>query len=112
MMKYKKHNIKDVSLEEAHGGSGSRQVLVNQELLANQNFEAMTKGYLNPGFSYDWHSHDGIDEIMLVIKGVGKFYWEEDVMDYKEGDIITIPANSRHKVEATGGIQNEFYFIR
>ena len=99
-------------MEEAHGGSGSRQVMIKPEQLTTKSFEAMTKGFLNPGHSYDWHSHEDIDEFFVILKGTGKFYWEEEFVEYKEGDIITIPANSKHKIEAEGKIPSEYYFVR
>jgi len=110
MKKFTQNNLKNIPLEDAHGGSGSRQVLVKPEQLSGEYFEAITKGYLNPGFSYDWHIHENIDEVFIVLKGKGKFYWEKDKVNYQEGDIFTIPANSNHKITAV--TKSEFYFVR
>lgn len=111
-MKYTKKNISQIPKEEAHGGSGDRQMLVNKTEMTSPFFAAMTKGYLNSGSTYDWHGHDDIDEICYVIKGNGKFYWNNEVTNYKDGDIFTIPAHSKHKIEALGDDVSEFYFIR
>lgn len=96
----------------AHEGSGRRQILVNPEQLETSYLENVTKGYLKSGDIFPFHSHKDIDEIMIVLKGEGKFYSENEVVDYKEGDIITILAGSKHKIEAGGEITNEYYFIR
>ncbi len=112
MKKFTKNNIKDIPLEHAHGGSGSRQVLIKPEHLTTKHFEAMTKGFLKPGAIFDWHSHNKVDEMFIVLKGQGKFYWEDEVVDYAEGDIITIPASSNHKIVAEGEEISEYYFIR
>ena len=112
MKKYIKLNLNEIPLEDAHGGTGSRQVLVKPEHLSSQHFEAMTKGYLNPGASYDWHTHKDTDEIFIVLKGVGKFYFENEETDYKTEDIFVIPPNSNHKITAEGETPSEFYFIR
>ena len=112
MKKFTKTNIEDIPLEEAHGGSGHRKVLVKPEHLTTEHFEAMTKGWLNPGSSYDWHEHSGVDEIFIVLQGQGKFYWEEEVVDYTIGDIVTTPASTRHKITAEGDTPSEFYFVR
>jgi quercetin dioxygenase-like cupin family protein len=112
MKKYTIQNLKDIPVEQAHGGSGSRQVLVSPDKMTTPYFEAMTKGYLDPGKSYDWHSHQDTDEIFFVIKGEGKFHSENEVIEFKEGDIVTIYANSTHKIEAGGSSTNEYYFIR
>ncbi len=111
-MKYKKFNLNEIPLEDAHGGSGKRQVLVNASHVSSDNLEAITKGYLNPNFSYDWHAHKDIDEIFIVLKGQGKFYCEDEEEDYKEGDIFIIPPNVNHKITAEGKDASEFYFIR
>jgi len=47
-----------------------------------------------------------------VLKGTGKFFWQEEVVEYKPEVVIIIPANSLHKFEAGGKIPSEFYFIR
>ena len=112
MKKFAKFNIATIPQEEAHGGSGKRQVLVRPEHLTTPHFDMMTKGYLAPGSSYDWHEHQNVDEIFIVLKGQGKFYWEEEVVDYAIGDIITTPANTKHKITAEGDTDSEFYFIR
>lgn len=112
MSKFTKLNIKDIPIEEAHGGSGSRQVLVKPEHITSQYLEAVTKGFLKPGNIFDWHTHQDTDEIFIVLKGEGKYYCEDESTDYKEGDVITTPANLKHKIEAGGAEENEYYFIR
>lgn len=109
-MKFTKLNIKDIEVEQAHGGSGSRQVLVKSEHVSGPFFEAITKGFLEKGKLFDWHKHKNIDEIFIVIKGEGKFYCEAEVIDYKQDDVIITPANLNHKIEANE--DSEFYFIR
>ena len=112
MKKYHKNNLNNIPLEEAHGGSGKRQLLVKPEHLLSGKFEAMTKGYLNPGFSFDWHTHKDTDEIFIVLQGEGKFFWEEEVVSYNKDDVFVTPANSNHKITAEGDLPSEFYFVR
>lgn len=112
MKNYTKLNIKDIIVEEAHGGSGSRQILVKPEHVSSQYFEAITKGFLKPGNAFDWHTHENVDEIFIVLKGEGRFYCENEVVDYNEDDVIAVPGNLKHKIEAGGKSINEYYFIR
>jgi len=108
--KFKKFNLNEIPLEDAHGGSGKRQLLVSGEHVSSDNLEAITKGFLNSGSSYDWHTHEGIDEIFIVLKGGGKFYCEDEEAEYKEGDIFITAPNVNHKITAEE--VSEFYFIR
>ena len=112
MNKFTKLNIKEIPIEEAHGGSGARQVLVKPEHVTSQYLEAITKGFLKVGDVFDWHSHQDTDEIFIVIKGKGKYYCEDDVTEYQEGNVMITPANLKHKIEALGNEDSEFYFIR
>jgi len=109
---FSKQNINDIPVETAHGGAGSRQLLVTPDKLTSPYFEAFTKGFLEVGKIFDWHEHKDIDEIYIVLKGFGKFFCNDEVIDYKVGDIITIPANTKHKIEALGNKTSEYYFIR
>ncbi|MFA6017334.1 MAG: cupin domain-containing protein [Patescibacteria group bacterium] len=111
-MKFTKQNINDIPVEVAHGGSGSRQLLVTPDKLTSPYFEALTKGFLEVGKIFDWHLHQDVDEVFIVLKGQGKFSCNDEVVDYKIGDIITIPANTQHKIEALGSETNEYYFFR
>lgn len=112
MYNFTKLNIKEIPVEQAHGGSGSRQVLVKPENVSSRYFEAVTKGFLKPGNIFDWHTHQDTDEIFIVLKGQGKFYCEDKVTNYKIDDVIVVPGNLKHKIEAGGKLTSEYYFIR
>ena len=111
-MKFSKQNIKEIPVEEAHAGSGSRQMLLNPDVAASTKWEAVTKGFLPAGSSFDWHKHEDSDEMFLVSRGNGNFYCEEDVTEYKAGDVILVRANTMHKIENTGKETTEGFFIR
>lgn len=109
-MKFSKVAISDVPIEEAHGGSGARQVLVKPEHMTSPFFEAITKGFLKSGAAFDWHVHKDTDEIFIVLKEKGKFYCEDEVIEYRPDDTFITPSDLNHKIEATE--DSEFYFIR
>ncbi len=106
-------NMGDIPIETAHGGSGSRQVILSKSDPVSTKLEAMTKGFLPAGKAYDWHGHDNIDEFWLVLKGTGIIeYATGECFQYKPQDVIYNPANINHKIENTGIEESEFYFIR
>lgn len=104
--------ISDIPLEGIHDLPDSRKTLVTKDDLITNNIDAFTKGFLKPGQKWDWHKHAEHDEIGIVLKGTGKFYWEDQVVNYESEDVIIIPANSTHKFEADGQESSEFYFVR
>ena len=110
--KFKIFNISQVPFEEIHNTPGSRQTLATKNDLITNNIDALTKGTLNPGDIWDWHKHDVYDEMGIVLKGKGKFFWQDEIVEYKPEDVIIIPADSLHKFEAGAEIPSEFYFIR
>lgn len=108
-----KKSLQDISLEEAHGGSGMRQVIFSKADAVSENFEAMTKGFLNPGFAYDWHSHNNIDEFFIVLAGQGVVQYESGAeYKYSADDVFYTPANISHRIEASGDSPSIFYFVR
>lgn len=111
-MKITKRSAKDISKEEAHGGSVSRRVYASTDHLKSAHFEAMTHGYLPAGNSMDWHDHDGIEEIMVVIKGEGEIHDEDGVYDYAPGDVFVYPANIQHKIHNPTDYEHEMIFVR
>lgn len=110
--RFKIFNISQVPFEAIHNQPQSRQTLATKDDLITDNIDALTKGTLAPGNKWDWHKHEQYDELGIVLKGTGKFYWEDEVVGYKPEDVIIIPANTTHKFEAEGDINSEFYFIR
>ena len=68
--------------------------------------ESLTiKVTLNPGHSMNYHSHDHRDEVWTVIQGTGRA-----IIGIKEqvvgvGDVITMPAGSRHTIIAETELQ-------
>lgn len=111
-MKFAKTNIDDIPIENAHGGAGSRQMLIQPDQVESRYFEAVTKGFLPSGQLFDWHVHEDTDEVFIVTKGHGVFSCENQTTDYAAGDVITVGANLKHKIEANGDETTEGFFIR
>ena len=109
---FKKH-LNAINIEGAHGGSGRRQLILSKKDSISSQMEAMTKGFLAPKCVFDWHIHEDIDEFFLVTKGTGLIQFEDGTkIEYVKDDLIYIPSNIKHKIENTGAIENEFFFIR
>ena len=104
--------ISGIPLEGIHDQPDSRKTLATAEDLVTDNIDAFTKGFLKPGQKWDWHKHTDHDEIGIVLKGSGKFYWEDQVVEYHADEVIIIPADSLHKFEAQGAEDSDFYFVR
>lgn len=100
----------DVRREEAHSGSGSRKLYIDDNEFSN--IQGMTYGWLPVGNKYAWHNHDNIDEVMYVIKGDGLVKDEEGEYEYHEGDVFMYPKNVFHEIINTGSVESEYVFIR
>lgn len=111
-MKFSKQNIADIPFVESHGVSNTKQILLDTNVTESKNWDNVTKGILPPGQNYDWHKHEGVDEMFIVTKGTGKFYCEDEATDYKVDDVIMVKADIMHKIENTGQETTEGFFIR
>lgn len=101
-----------VPIESAHGGQGSRQLFLTEGEIENKQFQAFTKGYLPSGGKFSWHSHKGIEEMMLVFKGQGVVRDREGEYRYEEGDFFVFPAHVVHEIENTSSTESEYIFVR
>ncbi len=109
---FKKH-LNDIPIEEAHGGSGKRQMILSNEDPVSTQLQAMTKGFLPAEGVFEWHGHEGVDEFFLVLAGEGVIEFEDGKkITYKQDDLIYIPSGSTHKITNTGRETGEFFFIR
>jgi mannose-6-phosphate isomerase-like protein (cupin superfamily) len=108
-----KKEIGKIEIEGAHGGAGRRQLLLSANDSISENIEASTKGFLAPGGIFDWHNHDNIDEFFIVLQGTGIVEFENGAkIEYKEDDLVYMPASVTHKITNTGDVDNIFYFVR
>lgn len=111
-MKIIKRSAKIIKKEDAHAGSGSRKVYASSSHLKSTYFEAMTHGWLPPGKTFDWHDHDNIEEIMVVVNGNGEVYDDDGVYTYEPGDVFIFPANTKHKIHNPTNTEHEMIFVR
>lgn len=108
-----KKSLSDIPVEAAHGGSGSRQLILSPNDAVSSHFHAMTKGYLAAGGVFDWHDHDKIDEFFFVLQGTGYIEFKDGTkIEYAPDDLVYIPANTAHRMENTSTEENQFFFIR
>ena len=107
-----KRSNKDIQIEEAHGGSGTRKVYANSDHLINAHFDIMTHGYLPAGNKYAWHSHDDTEEIAVILKGKGKIIDGDGEYPYALGDVFIFPANINHEIFNDSQEESEMVFVR
>lgn len=46
--------------------------------------------------SFDWHFHDGVDELFFVVKGCFVMRFRDKDIALEEGDMLVVPANVEH----------------
>lgn len=111
-MRIIKRSSSDIQKEQAHGGSGSRLVYASPDHLKSIHFEMMTQGYLPPGKTFDWHDHTNIEEIMVVISGIGEVHDQDGEYQYAPGDVFIFPANTMHKIHNPSQEEHRMIFVR
>ena len=68
--------------------------------------ESMTlRVTLNPGHAMNYHSHDYRDEVWSFISGSGKVITDGEVQVVRAGDVVRIPAGTKHTVFARTKLQ-------
>jgi mannose-6-phosphate isomerase-like protein (cupin superfamily) len=63
---------------------------------------------LQPGLSYEPHEHQDHEEIYYIINGSGRIKIEDEIAEFKDGDIIYIPEKAMHSITNTGETMVEF----
>lgn len=96
--------------EDAHGGSGGRKLLLDDNEL--KNVQGMTYGFLPAGAKFTWHTHEKINEVMIVLKGQGSVRDEDGIYSYSVGDVFVFPQGIFHEIENVSNEENEYIFVR
>jgi mannose-6-phosphate isomerase-like protein (cupin superfamily) len=111
-MKIIKRTASSINKEQAHGGSGSRRVYASPDHINSLHFEMMAHGYLPAGKTFDWHEHNDVEEIMVVVSGNGEVHDRDGVYEYDPGDVFIFPANTDHKIHNPTDVEHEMIFVR
>ena len=46
--------------------------------------------------SFDWHQHENVDELFLVVKGSFDMQFRDQTITLNEGEIIVVPRGKEH----------------
>ena len=68
----------------------------------------MSLAKLQPGLSYETHSHSDHEEIYYIIGGTGKIRIDDAVARFRDGDAIYIPRRALHTITNDGEEMVEF----
>jgi len=109
-MQIKKKSYETFVREDAHGGSGGRKLLLDDKEISN--IQGMTHGFLPAGAKFAWHSHEGMNEAMYVLKGQGIVRDKVGSYPYAVGDVFVFPKNMTHEIENTSNEEHEYIFVR
>ena len=109
-------SLSSIPIEQAHGGTGARQVIFSRDDGLSKHLDAATKGFLEPNAQFDWHDHN-VDEFFVVLEGEGKVSYRSDAGEtvtesYQPGDIFYCRTGLMHKIECLGSKRSEYIFVR
>ena len=109
-MKIRKKSNETFVREDAHGGSGGRKLLLADNEM--KNVQGMTYGFLPAGAKFAWHTHEGMNEVMYVLKGQGTVRDEDGTYPYTVGDVFVFDAGIFHEIENLSNEEHEYIFVR
>lgn len=109
-MKVTKKSNETFIREDAHGGSGGRKLLLDNNEM--KNVQGMTYGFLPAGAKFAWHCHEGMNEVMYVLKGQGTVRDDDDTYSYNVGDVFIFPDGVFHEIENKSSEEHEYIFVR
>ncbi len=72
----------------------------NFEILDEEEESLTIKVTLNPGHAMNYHSHEHRDEVWTVLSGTGRALVDGVEQKIHAGDVVRMPAGSRHRVAA------------
>ena len=71
----------------------------------------ISRALLQPGLSYQAHSHDDHEEVYYIIEGEGEIRIDDEVQSFRDGDIMYIGINQIHEIRNTGDKMINFLAI-
>lgn len=87
---------------------GDIPAMVAPEFRCMQTVTYVSLAKLQPGLSYETHSHSDHEEIYYIIGGTGKIKIDDEVAQFRDGDAIYIPRGAMHTITNDGEEMVEF----
>ena len=108
-----KVSFQDSVAEEMFDGLGVRRVGLTEEHQTSDNLSVLNHGILKPGLKLPWFYHEDKDEVIIVNKGSGIMHFEEaEPISIAEGDVLYVPAKTKHSLENNGSSNLEAVFLK
>jgi len=102
----------DIKTELAHGGAGQRQLIFSNPDIPNSKLEAVTIGKLPAKGVFEPHSHENVDELMVVVSGHAQVTSASQKINVLPGHFVLFPAGIKHKIANTEKTPFVAQFVR
>lgn len=87
-----------LSMASAKKTHGDIDVVTEEKFQCLKTVTYVSLAHLQPGLSYETHTHNDHEEIYYIIKGRGNIKVNEEVAEFRDGDTIYIPENKKHSI--------------
>ncbi|MFZ4455720.1 MAG: cupin domain-containing protein [Bacteroidales bacterium] len=90
--------------------SGKKRVLLNKEQ-SNTNLTQVALGFIEKNTTIENHKHPTMEEFFFILSGNGLFILESKSLSVSQNDIIRVPANCDHSIEAISDLEFLYWGI-
>jgi len=98
-----KINFNESVSESLFGGQAERKLGFTENHQTSPNLNVLNQGILKSGLRLPWFFHEDKDEVIIVLEGTGAMHIEGgDTIQLNVGDVLNVPAKTRHSLENTG----------
>lgn len=73
-----------------------------RRVLATSDHTQIVIMHIPPGGEIGEETHTENDQVLYLVSGEGTVYLNGETSDYKEGDIVLVPAGTKHNFVASG----------
>ena len=94
-------------------GRAERKFGFTENHPTSPNLHVLNQGVLRPGLRLPWFLHEDKDEVIIVLDGTGTMHIEGgENIELQPGDVLNIPAKTRHSLENTGATDFRGVFFK
>ena len=108
-----KINFDESVSESLFEGRAERKIGFTENHPTSPNLHVLNQGVLRPGLRLPWFFHEDKDEVIVVLEGTGTMHIDGgDTIELKPGDVLNVPAKTRHSLENTGTTDFRGVFLK
>lgn len=111
VIRFQSINYKPASHEDPNDPGVYKKILVKRNAIQDGHLQMINWAKIPVGKSFAKHYHQDLQEVFIIISGMGHIVVDDQQAELKPGDVVVIDPHEKHSMKNTGEDLLEYIVI-